>query len=333
MGSLQSVKQQFTDPIGVIGDLSRAVLCAPPGLRLMMADYSGVESRITAYISGQQSKVDAWGLFDKTKDKKLEPYYQIGKKLGQPEETARSIGKTADLAFGYSGGVGAWRRLASDSKLSDAEIDVLKNRWREAHPQTVKFWNMLAIMSVRAVKRPGVTMPCGRVSFTYDGTFLRMQLPSGRNIAYPFPHVETDGYGKPIVLFKDNSKGFKDERAWRGLLIENAVQGVARDIFADALMRLEAAGYPVVLHVHDEIVCELPIGTGTLEEFQQLMIDVPSWAQGLPIEAEPRESQRFIKIKPPKIEAPAAAAPTVGREQHARARNYSIVSTGACRND
>src|SRR5262249_14799501 len=131
------------------------------------------------------------------------------------------------------------------------------------------------------------------------------------------PHVETDGYGKPIVLFKDNSKGFKDERAWRGLVMDNALEGVARDIFADALMRLEAAGYPVVLHVHDEIVCELPIGTGTLEEFQQLMIDVPSWAQGLPIEAEPRESQRFIKIKPPKIEAPAAAAPIPARQSDA----------------
>jgi RecA-family ATPase len=306
MGNLQSVKQQFTDPIGVIGDLSRAVLCAAPGHRLLIADFSGVESRITAYLSGQQSKVDAWALFDSTKDKKLEPYYQIGKRLGQSEETARSIGKTADLAFGYSGGVGAWRRLAHDSKLSDAEIDVLKNRWRDAHPQTVKFWNMLSAASVRAVQRPGTTVPCGRVSFAYDGTFLRMKLPSGRSIAYPQPHLETNEYGKPVVWFKDNSKGFKDERAWRGLLIENAVQGVARDVFAEALIRLEGAGYPVVLHVHDEIVCELPIGIGSTEEFQKLMTAVPEWAGGLPIAAEPRESQRFIKIKAPKIEAPGA---------------------------
>src|SRR5262245_42157705 len=307
MASLQSVKQHFTDPIGVIGDLSRAVLRAAPGHRLLIADFSGVESRITAYISGQQSKVDAWGLFDKTKDKALEPYYQIGKQLGQPEETARSIGKTADLAFGYSGGVGAWRRLAHDSKLSDAEIDVLKNRWRDAHPQTVKFWNMLSAASVRAVQGPGITIPCGRVSFSYDGTFLRMQLPSGRSIAYPQPHAEANEFGKLDVFFKDNSKGFTDVRAWRGLLIENAVQGVARDIFAEALIRLEAAGYPVVLHVHDEIVCELPTDVGTTEEFHKIMTAAPAWADGLPIEAEPRNGERFIKIKKPKIEALDAA--------------------------
>src|SRR5262245_35537883 len=145
MTSLAKLKQQFSDPIGVIGDLSRAVLCAAPGHRLLIADFSGIESRLTAWLSGQQSKVDAWARYDSTKDKKLEPYYQLGKRFGQPDETARSIGKTADLAFGYSGGVGAWRRLAQGSTLSDAEIDALKNRWRDAHPHTVKFWNMLAI--------------------------------------------------------------------------------------------------------------------------------------------------------------------------------------------
>src|SRR5262245_66608975 len=101
MASLQSVKQHFTDPIGVIGDLSRAVLCAAPGHRLLIADFSGVESRISAYISGQQSKVDAWGLFGKTKDKALEPYDQIGKQLGQPEAAARSSAKLRGLGFGY----------------------------------------------------------------------------------------------------------------------------------------------------------------------------------------------------------------------------------------
>src|SRR5262249_30087332 len=154
--------------------------------------------------------------------------------------------------------------------------------------------------SVRAVQRPGITVPCGRVSFSYDGMFLRMHLPRGRSIAYPHPHIATNEYGKPVVFFKDNSKGFKDERAWRGLLIENAVQGVARDIFAEALIRLEAAGYPVVLHVHEEIVVEMPDGSGSLEEFCKLMTAAPPWAAGLPIAAEARESQRFIKIKKPK---------------------------------
>jgi DNA polymerase len=300
-GDLQSVKRHFADPMGIVGDISRAILCAAPGHRLLIADFSGIESRLTAFVSGQQSKVRAWALYDQTKDKKLEPYYLLGKKFGQPEETARNIGKTADLAFGYSGGVGAWRRLASDSKLSDAEIDILKNRWRDEHPQTVRFWNALSTAAARAIRMPNNAIGCGRVSFHYDGAFLRMQLPSGRSIAYPHPRVEANEFGKLGVFFKDNSKGFTDVRAWRGLLIENVVQGVARDLFAEALLRLEAAGYPVVLHVHDEIVVEAPNGFGSVEEFHKLMTGAPAWADGLPVEAEPRNGQRFIKMKKPKM--------------------------------
>src|SRR5262249_25918235 len=140
MSNLQRVRQQFTDPIGVIGDLSRAVLCAAPGHRLFIADYSGVESRLTAHISGQQSKENQWARFDQTRDPKDEPYFIVGKKSGESDETARPIGKTCDLAFGYSGGVGAFRRLAPNTTLSDAQIEALKNRWREEHPQTVRFW-------------------------------------------------------------------------------------------------------------------------------------------------------------------------------------------------
>jgi len=311
-GDLQSVRQRFADPMGAVGDLSRAIVCAAPGHRLLIADYSGIESRLTAWLSGQQSKVNDWAVFDDTKEKKNDPYYKLGKKFGLPEETARSIGKTADLAFGYSGGVGAWRKLAAGSTLSDAEIVALRDRWREEHPQTVQFWNHLSIAAARAVRSPDHAIKCGRVGrigFFYDGTYLRMQLPSGRSIVYPQPHVELNEFGKFDVYFKDNSKGFTDVRAWRGLLIENAVQGVARDLFAEALIRLEAAGYPVVLHVHDEVVCELPLGIGSTEEFQKLMTAAPAWADGLPIEAEPREGQRFIKSKKPQIEAPGAAEP------------------------
>ena len=300
-GRLQSAKNSFSDPMGAVGDISRAIVCAAPGHRLLIADFSGIESRLTAWLSGQQSKVNAWALYDSTKHKKLEPYYLIGKKLGQPEETARSIGKTADLAFGFSGGVGAWRRLAQGSTLSDSEIEALRDRWRDQHPQTAQFWNALSTAAGRAVRRPNTIIQCGRIGFTYDGLmFLRMQLPSGRSIAYPQPHVEANEFGKLDVFFKDNSKGFTDVRAWRGLLIENAVQGVARDIFAEALIRLEAAGYPVVLHVHDEIVCELPTDVGTTEEFHKIMTAAPAWADGLPIEAEPRNGERFIKIKKPR---------------------------------
>jgi DNA polymerase bacteriophage-type len=303
-GSLQPVKQQFTDPMSVIGDLGRAIVCAAPGHRFIAADFSGVESRITAWLAGEQRKVDQWARFDVTGNPKDEPYYLLGIKLGQPEEEARAKGKVGDLAFGYMGSVGAYRALDHKTTLTDEEIQKLKYRWRDEHPQIVKFWKMLTRASVRAMQRPGTTVACERVSFTYDGEmFLRMRLPSGRDLAYPAPRLITDmTYGEPAVVFKDNAKGkFVDCRdgrgAYGGTWIENAVQAVARDLFVEALARLEAASYPVVLHVHDEIVCELPVGVGTKEEFHTIMTTAPDWAAGLPIAAKAHNSTRFAKIK------------------------------------
>ena len=157
--------------------------------------------------------------------------------------------------------------------------------------------------SAHAMRRPSATIPCGRVSFTYDGeTFLRMRLPSGRDLAYPMPRLITDPmYGEVTIIFKDNAKGkFVDCRdgrgAYGGTWIENAVQALARDVFTEAMQRLEAAGYPVVMHVHDEIVCELPIGVGTKEEFHKIMTAAPAWAAGLPIAAKAHNSTRFAKM-------------------------------------
>src|SRR5262249_45494 len=154
--------------------------------RFLAADFSGVESRLTAWLSGEQSKVNQWARFDASGNPKDEPYYLLGIRLGLPEETARAIGKVCDLAFEYMGSVVAYRTLDHKTTLTDEEIQKFKHRWRDEHPQTVKFWKMLTRAAVRAMQRPGVTIPCGRVSFTYDGEmFLRMRLPSGRDLAYP----------------------------------------------------------------------------------------------------------------------------------------------------
>jgi hypothetical protein len=133
-----------------------------------------------------------------------------------------------------------------------------------------------------------------------------MLLPSGRALAYPFPHLINDERGNLVLVHKDNENGkwvdvnhFGRPGTWKRQLTENAVSAVARDIFAAAMPRLEAAGYPIVLHVHDEIVAEVPIGFGSVEEFKRIITAVPDWAAGLPIAAKGEERERFCKIKPP----------------------------------
>jgi hypothetical protein len=103
-GSLDHLRQRYPQPMAVVGDVTRAMICAASGHRFIAADLSGIESRVTAWVSGQQSKLDMWAKFDRTKDPKDDPYYILGKALGIADEQARSVGKTADLAFGYCGG-------------------------------------------------------------------------------------------------------------------------------------------------------------------------------------------------------------------------------------
>src|SRR5262245_59703719 len=180
-GDLASLRTKYKQPMSVIGDITRAVICAAPGHRLIAADLSGIESRGTAWLSEQKSKLDQWGRFDCTHDPADEPYYIIGRRLGLPAEQARSVGKTADLAFGYMGGQGAWKKFAGPNDTStDEQIKKRQHGWRNAHPETVRFWRGLERAAVMAIEKPGQVIRCKRVAFEYAGDFLFMHLPSGR---------------------------------------------------------------------------------------------------------------------------------------------------------
>lgn len=185
--------------------------------------------------------------------------------FGFSDADARAGGKTADIAFGYMGGVGAYRRLAPPGDtLSDDEIKRLQKAWRQMHPNMVQLWKRLDNSAVYAVANPGKHIRANtRVGFICEGDFLFMTLPSGRRLAYPFPRLITDQYDHSRVVFKDNEHGKwvdcrKGEGAYGGTWIENLVQGIARDVMAAAMARAEANGFPVVLTVHDQIVCEVP---------------------------------------------------------------------------
>jgi DNA polymerase len=302
-GNLAALQQQCGDPLGVVGELTRAAICAAPGHRLIAADFSGVESRVTAWLAGEQSKIGLWAKFDKTGAAEDEPYYVLGKQFGFAEDCARAKGKTADLAFGYNGGEGAYRKFAGD-EASAEEIGRLKRAWRDAHPNVVKLWTQLDRLAKRAVANPNQMKHVNRhVAFCFDGTFLRMRLPSRRCIAYPFPRLEKNERGDSVVIFKDNAAGkFVDCRhgqgAWPGLWIENAVQAVARDLFVAAMQRLESAGYSITMHVHDEILAEVPDGFGSDENFLRILTEAPAWAAGLPIAAKVCNGPRFCRFKP-----------------------------------
>ena len=301
-GDLEQIRQ-LGAPLTVAGDVSRAMICAAPGHVLVGADFSSVESRTLAWLAREEWKLDVYRKYDATKDPALEPYcVGASKVLRRPvtpdDVQGRELGKVLDLAFGFGGGLGAWRRFDTSDTYSDTHVEVFKVEWRRAHQATERFWKGIKRAALQAVIT-GHRIDLGRLSFAMQGTSLLMTLPSGRSIAYPEARLGPGRFdGHREVHFKDNAHGgWSDCRSWYGTLTENAVQAVARDLLAAAMQRIEHAGYPVVLHVHDEVVCETPEGRGGSDEFLRLMTEPPGWAEGLPIAAKVWSGPRYAKSK------------------------------------
>jgi DNA polymerase len=302
------MKKQYSRPLAVVGDCSRSMIDAAPGHVLIGADLSSIESRVLAWIAGEGWKLDAYRRFDATRAASDEPYCETACKIFRvpsgsytKDAPERSVGKVCDLAFGFQGGLNAWRKFEPD-KFTDAEVETFKTEWRAAHPATVKFWYEIDRAAVLAVRERGQVIRCGRIDLKSNGAFLLLRLPSSRKIAYPMPRLITESRGRKRqrVVFSDNAAGqFKDCRngqgAYAGTWTENIVSGIARDLLAAAMTRVESRGYRVVMHVHDEIICEVPIGFGSVEEFRSLMTRKPAWALELPIAASAWTGPRYCK--------------------------------------
>ena len=290
----------FNAPIEAVGDISRGMIVAGPDYRLLIGDFTGIESIVLAGIAGQQSKIDQWKKFIASGDRNDHPYMIEGLSIGHTKETAYQAGKVNDLAFGYQGGIPAFKNFApKDDTRTNAEIEALQKDWRARHPKIVRFWYRINDLAVAAVRKPGTYRHYGKIELLCEDNNLRIKLPSGRSISYPFPRIVKNKFNRDAVIFKDNAGGkwvdYHKGSAYGGTYAENIVSGFARDLLAEAMIRLEAAGYKIVLTVHDEIVCEMRNGEGTLEEFKRLIEIVPEWAAGLPIVAKVREGLRFAK--------------------------------------
>ena len=305
-GDLEHVRKRYPKPLEAIGDISRSLIDAAPGYDLMGGDLSSIESRVLAHVADEKWKLDSYRRYDATQDPCDEPYcitackiFRVPDGSFNSESPERKVGKTCDLAFGYQGGLNAWRKFEPD-RFTDQEVENFKIEWRAAHPRIKQFWFAIDRAAWEAVRRREHVVRCGPLLLKCTGMFLFIKLPSGRKLAYPYPRIEVEDLQHEVVVFKDASAGqWHDIRhgngAYGGLWTENIVSAISRDLLAAALLGLERAGYRPVLHVHDEVICEVPHGFGSLEEFTKLMTTPPCWALGLPIAAKAWRGPRFAK--------------------------------------
>lgn len=205
---------------------------------------------------------------------------------------------------GYQGSVGAFNAMALNYgvNLPETEVREIVGKWRESRPVTVQFWRDLETACRNAVEKPGSVWQCGKLRFKSNGNFLAMKLPSGRKLWYAAPHIAMKdmpwGEQKAVVAFMgvdSLSRKWKEQYLYGGLLAENATQATARDLLVTGMFAVEAAGYPIVLHVHDELVAEVPENFGSVEEFEKLMCRLPDWGKDIPVKAEGWRGKRYKK--------------------------------------
>jgi DNA polymerase len=295
-------------PLEIVKNLSRASLCAAPGHELICPDFNAIEPRTTAWLAGETWKLDLFRRYDKTNDDNIEPYRVLAcamlRKSVTPSELSRAerqLGKYGELAFSFGGSVGAWRKIVDDGR-SDEEIQAYVQAWRAKHPATCRFWYDLAQAARTAISMPGRMVRAGSspIVAQFDGYALALILPSGRAINYPAAHlVENARFENAArdIEFHDNARGkWQPTRAWHGSLVENVVQGTARDLLRDALLRVDARGWKIVFHCHDELVIEAPIGAVDPQDVLDCMLEPPPWAAGLPLAGKVHSGPLYLQM-------------------------------------
>jgi DNA polymerase len=180
--------------------------------------------------------------------------------------------------------------------VPEDELQGLINDWRNANPHIVKLWNEVGNAAMQTIKEK-TTVPLGKLIFIYESGILFIGLPSGRRLSYIKPRIGTNRFGGESVTYMGIGASKKWERleTFGGKLVENIVQGIARDLLASAMMNVTNAGYDIVFHVHDEIIAEVPNGQGSVDEMCRLMSINPDWADGIPLNADGYECEYYRK--------------------------------------
>lgn len=213
------------------------------------------------------------------------------------DKDQRQIGKVQELACGYGGGIGAFAAMgrAYGVRLPESDARRMVDAWRRANPWAVTYWQSLEHAYLRAMRHKGHEFSAGRVTYLFDGQHLWYCLPSGRILCYPYARIEGDGvtYSKASWKPAADAKEWPRARLWKGLACENITQAAANDVLRCALRELD----DVVLHVHDEIVLEVPEKDAetAAQTLHSVMCTSPIWANGLPLEAEVNVMKRYGK--------------------------------------
>ncbi len=287
----------------VLKGMLRPALMAAPGKVLVVADWAAIEARVTPWASNSRSGRAKLDIFAKGEDvykHNAAATFRVG--YAEVDKDQRQIGKVQELACGFAGGVGAFASMGRiyNIILSESESKRMVDAWRRANGWSVPYWSKLEHSYLAAMRNPGHEFTAGRVTYLFDKQHLWYALPSGRVLCYPFACFNDEGdltYAKASWKPSADAKEWPRARLWRGLACENITQAVANDLLRHTLKRLDEEGLDVVLHVHDEVVLEVPEADAerAAARLVEIMCQPPEWAKGLPLNAEVATMVRYGK--------------------------------------
>ena len=286
-GQFDTVELLYDSVPMVLSELIRTAFVPKPGHRFFVADFSAIEARVIAWIAGEQWRQEVFASGGDIYCASASQMFHVPVEKHGINGHLRQKGKIAELALGYGGSVGALKAMgALNMGVPEEELKPLVDAWRLANPNIVRLWWDIDRAASTCV-RERTTTECRGIRFIYQSGMMFIVIPSGRKLVYVKPRMGVNRFGNESVTFE----GVGEQKKWLRLesygpkFVENIVQATARDILAEAMLRLDAHGYKIVMHVHDEAVIEAPANT-SLEDICEVMGQTPVWAKGLLLRAD-----------------------------------------------
>lgn len=292
LGDYELLNLLYPSVTAVLSQLIRTAFVPKEGYVFAVADYSSIEARVISWLAGEEWRLEVFRTHGKIYEASAAMMFNVPLESIEKGSDLRAKGKVAELALGFQGAVGALKNMGGEKMgLSESEMLTIVKEWRRASPKIRDMWYTLDKLSKQAVKyKKRIVTPFQGVELEYDGKFLTIKLASGRKLFYYKPHFGKNSFGNESLKYwgvDQTTKHWTSVDTYGGKLTENIVQATARDILASAMFKL-SKNYNIVMHVHDEVIIEIPIKDSekTLVDICEIMSEPLPWATDLPTGAE-----------------------------------------------
>jgi DNA polymerase len=288
-GDVDSLKMAFGNIPSVLSELIRTAFIAPRDHTFVVADFSAIEARVIAWLADETWVLDVFKTHGKIYEATAANMFKVPIEEVTKGSPLRGRGKVATLALGYQGGVNALTAMDVKREIPEEDKPGLVARWRSANPHIVRLWYEIDKAAIRAVREATTVTIRHGVTFIGGRGMLLVKLPSGRKLSYVRPRLVTNKFGRESLQYEgldQTKKTWGKVDTYGGKLSENITQAIARDCLAEAMLALHHGGYQIAMHVHDEVVVEVPKDKADLEKVCRIMGQELPWAKGLPLRAD-----------------------------------------------